>query len=124
MESKDELKEIDINNCTCYYFSDIMRVKDLDFSDILLNKKSYKTNENILIYDILCKTFMDPKPLSIRFDEIDGFIKIDDGIRYLVCFGFGLHDAIYNKIRYLLNEKNSITDILIVILQESENSFI
>ena len=124
MESKDELKGIDINNCTCYYFSDITRVKDLDFSDILLNKKSYKTNENILIYDILCKTFMDPKPLSIRLDEIDGFIKIDDGIRYLFCFGFGLHDAIYNRIRYLLNEKKSITDILIVILQESENSFI
>ena len=28
MESKDELKETDIKNRTCYYFDDIMRVID------------------------------------------------------------------------------------------------
>ena len=55
MESKDELKEIGIKNRTCYYFDDIMRVIDTDFSDILLDKKQY---ENILIYDISYKTFM------------------------------------------------------------------
>ena len=41
MKSKDELKEIDIKNCMCYYFDDIMRVIDIDFSDSLLNEKSY-----------------------------------------------------------------------------------
>ena len=41
MENKDELKETDIKNFTCYYFDDIMRVMDryIDFSDILLDKK-------------------------------------------------------------------------------------
>ena len=58
MESKHELKEINIKYLTCYYFSDIMRVIDIDFSNILLNEKSYKTYENILIYDISYKTFM------------------------------------------------------------------
>ena len=40
MESKDELKEIDMKNCS-YYFDDIMRVihRDTDFSDILLGEK-------------------------------------------------------------------------------------
>ena len=38
MDSNDELKETVIKNCTCYYFDDIMRVIDIDFSDILLNK--------------------------------------------------------------------------------------
>ena len=47
MESKDELKEIDIKNRTFYYFDDIMRVKGIDFSDILLDEKLYKTYENI-----------------------------------------------------------------------------
>ena len=46
MESKYELKEIDIKNCTCYYFDDIMRAWDIhidtDFSDILLGKKLYQ----------------------------------------------------------------------------------
>ena len=58
MESKHELKEINIKYLTCYYFSDIMRVIDIDFSNILLNEKSCKTYENILIYDISYKTFM------------------------------------------------------------------
>ena len=48
MESKDELKEIDVKNRTCY-FDNIMRVGGISFSDILLDKKSH---ENILIYDI------------------------------------------------------------------------
>ena len=36
MESKDELKEIDIKNRMCYYFDDINRFsdRDIDFSDI------------------------------------------------------------------------------------------
>ena len=38
----------------------------------------------MLIYDILYKTFMGAKPLHIWFEKIDGFIKIYDGIRYLV----------------------------------------
>ena len=59
-----------------------MRIEDINFNNILLDKKSYKTYKNILIYDILYKTFMGSKPLRIRFDEIDEFIKIYDGIRY------------------------------------------
>ena len=43
MENKDEIKDIVIKNCTCYYFEDIMRVRDVDFSDILLEEKYYKT---------------------------------------------------------------------------------
>ena len=42
MESKDELKKINIKNRTCYFFDDTMRVIDIDFSDILLEKKSYE----------------------------------------------------------------------------------
>ena len=48
---------------------------------------------------------MGSKPLHIRFDEIDGSIKIYDRIRYLVLFGSGLYDAIYNRIRYLISEQ-------------------
>ena len=49
IESKNELKEIDIKNGVCYYFDDIFNVTDINFSDILLAKKLY---ENILVYDI------------------------------------------------------------------------
>ena len=53
----------------------------LDF-DILLDKKSYeKSYENILIYGISYKIFMGAKPLRIRFNKIDRFIKIYDGTK-------------------------------------------
>ena len=42
MESKGELKEIDINNHACYYFDDIMRAIDINSSDIILNKNIYE----------------------------------------------------------------------------------
>ena len=42
MESKEELKETDIKNRTYYYFHDIMKVIDTDFSDISLDEKLYK----------------------------------------------------------------------------------
>ena len=76
MESKDELKEIDIKNRTCYYFDDIMTDKDIYSGDILLDKKSNNTYENLLIYHTSRKTSPGAKPLRIRFDQKDGFIKI------------------------------------------------
>ena len=44
---------------------------------------------------------MDVKPLYIRFDKIDEFIKTYDGSRYLVLSGRERYNAIYDKIRYL-----------------------
>ena len=42
MESKDELKEIQIKNCTCDYFDDTRTVSDISFKDILLIKNCTK----------------------------------------------------------------------------------
>ena len=39
MESNDELKEIDIKNCTYYYFYDIIKIEDFDFGNILTDEK-------------------------------------------------------------------------------------
>ena len=45
----------------------------------------------------------------INFDEIDGFIKIFHGIRYLVLFSYS-YDEICNRIKYLISEKRGIAD--------------
>ena len=92
MESKDELKETDMKNRTCYYFDDIMTVTDIYVSDILLDEKSYKAFKNILIYEISYKTFMSSIPVRIRSDDIDGFIKTYDGIKNSVFFYYGRSD--------------------------------
>ena len=108
MEIKDKLKEIDIKNCTCYYFDYIMRVINIDFNNILFDEKAYKKIfEHFLVYDISHKTFMGKKPLRIWFDKIDGFINIYGGIRYLVLLDY---NEIYDKIKCLLSEKSGITD--------------
>ena len=38
------------------------------------------------------------------FDEIDGFMKIHDGIRYLVLFDYEWCDKICDRIKYLTQE--------------------
>ena len=111
MENNNELNEINIKNGTCYYFDDIMRVGDFGFCNILLDKKFYENSfENILIYNTSCQTFMGEKSLCIRFNKIDGFIKIYDRTMYLALFGPERYDAIYDRIRDLINEKGGITD--------------
>ena len=87
-KSKDKLKEIDTENLTCYCFDDVMRVGNINFDNILLDEKSREnSNQYILTYNISYKTFMGVKTLCIRFDKIDGFIKIYNLTRYLVLFG-------------------------------------
>ena len=115
MESNNELKEIDIKNHTCYYFDDILRAWDKDIdtnsSGILLDEKLYKEkHENISIYDISYKISTDAKPLRIKYGEIDGFIKINNGIRYLVLFDYSWLDKICDRIKYLISEKRDIRD--------------
>ena len=115
MESKDELKIIDTKDRTCCYFDDLMRAWDrdidIDFSGILLGEKLYKQKyENILSYDISYKTSRGATPLHIRYDQIDGFIKIHDGIRYLVLFDCGWFDKICDRIKYLISEKSGISE--------------
>ena len=40
MKNKDELKEVHIKNCTCYYFDDIISNRDIYSVDISLDKKN------------------------------------------------------------------------------------
>ena len=69
-----------------------------DFDNILLEQKLYeKSFENISIYGISYKTFMDSNSLHIVFDKVDGFIKVYDETRYLVS---QKHGFTYSKNQY------------------------
>ena len=50
--------------------------------------------------------------MRIRFNKIDGFIRVYDGTRYLVLFGSEKYDSFHNRIRYLISVKNGITYII------------
>ena len=73
MKYKNELKEIGIKNC--------VNSTKINFSNILLNKKLY---ENISFYNISYKSPAGPKPLRIRFNKIDVFIKSPDGKTFCI----------------------------------------
>ena len=90
----------------CYYFDDLIKFEDFDLDNILMDEKSH---ENILIYDISYKTLIDSNPLHIRFDEIDGFIIIYGGTRFLTLFSSENYEAICNRIRHFIRLKIAIT---------------
>ena len=48
--------------------------------------------------------------MCVRLDKIDRFIKIHNGVRYLVLFDHGWFDKICDRIKYLICEKIGITD--------------
>ena len=62
MESNNEIKEIDINYDTCYYFDYIFNIDDLDLDNILLGEKLF---EIISIFNFTYKTPYGEKPLYI-----------------------------------------------------------
>ena len=58
------------------------------------------------------KLLIDSKPLRIRFDKTNGFIRAYDETTYLVLFGSEKYRSIYNRIRYLKCVKSGIINII------------
>ena len=52
-------KKFVLELCMLFCFSDIIKFEDFDFDNILINEKGYK---NILIYNILYRALIGPKP--------------------------------------------------------------
>ena len=59
------------------------------------------------------------KPLHVRLDKIDGFIRVHNGTRYLVLLGAEKYDSIYSRIRYLIGVKSGITYVFLMAMGES-----
>ena len=65
-------------------------------------------------------TFIGSMQLRINFNKTAGFIKIYDGIRYLVLFSY-LYDKICDKIKFLMKKWKKVLQIALnIILQKSE----
>ena len=70
----NKFKCISIENYACYFFDDIINIKNFDPNNIEIDEKSYK---NILIYYIPYVTIKDAKCITINsvsgyFEEING----------------------------------------------------
>ena len=80
-----------------------------DNDNTLIDEKLF---ENSLVYNISFKTLIRSKPLRIRFDKIDGFVRAYDGARYFVLFGAEKYHSIYNMTRYLKGVKSDIIYVI------------
>ena len=79
---------------------------------------------NYIIYDSSYKTSTTTNPLRIRNNEIDGIIKIHNGIRYLVFLILvGLIKFVI-ELNILLVKKMVLQIVLIIILQESKMIYV
>ena len=82
-------KDLDIKNCTFYFFNDMINIKNLDPNKIKIDEKSY---ENIPIYDIGYVTVKNLRyikiesvnPLYLIIFKIKGRIKESSGNKYLM----------------------------------------
>ena len=101
-----------------YHLDDIINGTKINFSNVLLDKKSYG---NISAYNILYKTPTGPKPLHIRFDKVDGFIiPLDHKNKHLILFDYGLFNETCDKIKCLICKKVVLQIVLTIILERSE----
>ena len=61
MKIKNQFKEVDIKNRAYYYFGDIINGADINFSNILLNKKLC---EYISVYETSYRTYNGSKTIA------------------------------------------------------------
>ena len=87
----------------------VQRIKDFDTDNNLIDGKPY---ENSLVYNIPYKSVTGAKPLGIRFNKVNGFVRIYAGTRYLVSFEPEKHDAVFNRISYVIGVKSGITYVI------------
>ena len=75
----NNVKDINIENHTYYFFDDTINIKDFDPNNIKIDEKSYK---NILIYYIGYVGIKDSKyvkiyrvnPLCLMFNKMNGYL--------------------------------------------------
>ena len=111
MESNNELNEIDIENCTCYYFGDIMRAGNFDSDSISLDDKSHKNSyeKNFDYWHF---------ELRIRFDKVDNLIKfmMELGTLYYLILSNTMQFII--RLDILQVKKVVLLIVLLIILQK------
>ena len=87
----NKVKDIIINNHTCYFFSSIINIKYFDKDNIKTEERPYK---NILIYYIGCATIKDSKcvkinsvnPLYLVINKVNGYFEEINGNNYSIGY--------------------------------------
>ena len=101
------IKQINFENRTYYFFNDMINIKNFDPSLIKIDKKSYKNIGIYYIGYITIKSISDYEninsvnPLYLVIGETDGYIEENNGNKYLT---FASTDKIKKVYAKLLDE--------------------
>ena len=104
MEKNTKFKQFYINNGTCYYFDDIIKIENSVFKNVLLDEKLY---QNILIFDVVYKTLIVSWPLRITFNNVNGFVKLYGESKYLASFVSKKYNNIFIELDILYDKKEA-----------------
>ena len=83
------IEQINIKSRTYYFFNDMINIKDLDPSQIKIDKRSYKNIDIYQIGYITIKRISDYEniyslnPLYLIIGDVDGYIEENNGSKYL-----------------------------------------
>ena len=99
----NKIKNIDLRNCTCYFFNDIINIKNFDLNNIKIDENSYK---DILIYYIGYVTIKIVKykkmnsvnPLYLIFIKVNGYFDEINKSKYLTLVPTNESKEIIKKI--------------------------
>ena len=64
-----------------------------------------------MVFSILYKILVNAKPMSIRFDKVNEFIRVYDGTTFSTLFELINYRAAFSKIRYFTRVKSGITSL-------------
>ena len=86
-----EVKQIEINNRTYYFYNDIINIEEFDSKLLKIDKKSYKVIDICYVGYITikktddCENIYSVNPLYLIIGKVDGHIKCEkNGSKYLV----------------------------------------
>ena len=115
------IKQVNINNRTYYVFNDMLKtfkIKYFDSSLIKIDKKSYKNIGNYNIDYITIKknddyeSISSVNPLYLIIGEADGYIKENNGNKYLVFTSTDVNKIILAKFAKLWDEIKLLIETL------------
>ena len=98
------IKQINFENRTYYFFNDMINIKNFDPSLIKIDKKSYKNIGIYYIGYITIKSISDYEninsvnPLYLVIGETDGYIEENNGNKYLTFASTDKNKKVYAKL--------------------------
>ena len=115
----NKVKDIDIKNCTYYFFNDIINIENFNLNNIKINKKSYRNIPVYYIGYVTTKEYLkinNVNPLYLIFRNVNQYFEKINKSKYLMLVPTNeskekikKYEELWSKIRDLIRSitKNS-----------------